>query len=165
MTGARHLTALALSLVTLLAWRSGEDARASGGEARGQAPTYRVLLPDKVQVVAGQSGRLDIGLVPSEGYRFDLNGPLRILLELPEKSGLRVKKRRLSRRDASSGEKTAPRFVIALRAASAGRYPLTIAIRLWVCRGEVCRAESTRRRLQVEVVPAPAESEARDASS
>src|SRR5690606_11239948 len=114
---------LAVMVVAVPGHRARADSRTDAAKGRARQ-SYRVLVPDRVELVAGNPHEVSMSLVPEEGFASDRNGPLRIEMLVPESSGLALKKSALRRRDAIDPKSSSPRFQVELQAAAPGTYEI-----------------------------------------
>ncbi len=127
--------------------------------ARAGAPLpdrYQISLPARMELDQGHSGAASLTIAPDPGYAISQTGPLLVALAVSPEPGLELPRRRYHRGQAADRLAAAPRFDLALRAARAGRYRLTVRILFWLCRGRTCRPIRTAREVAVEVrLPGP----------
>jgi hypothetical protein len=115
---------------------------------------YRLSLPERVEVEAGQGSAASLTIAPEPGYAVSRSGPLRVDLSAAPADGLELPRRRYGRAHAADPRADAPRFDLAVRGARPGRYRLDVGVRFWLCRGPSCRPIRASRAVAVEVRPA-----------
>jgi hypothetical protein len=124
--------------------------------AAAAPPTgYQIALPAELALDVGQAGAASLTIAPEPGYTISRTGPLRVALAAEPEAGLELPRRRYQRSHAADRLAEAPRFDLAVRGASAGRYRLTVDILFWLCRGRSCRPVRVARAVDVEVRAAP----------
>ena len=123
--------------------------------AAAQQPGWEVRVPDRVELVLGQSGVLPIAIAVDRGLTISRDAP--VIVDLAG-AGLGIKKTRLGRADAVDPGADAPRFAVPLRPPAAGDFAVKIRIKLWLCGGRTCRPLDVRREARIVVAAAPAPS-------
>ena len=118
-----------------------------GGAAR--AESWELKVPEKVELVAGTSGTLQVAIVIDRGLTISKDAQL--VLDLVPDAGLAVRRRRLGRGEAIDPGADAPRFAIPLHAAAPGDYALKLHLRFWLCAKQTCRPIDARRSVAVAV--------------
>jgi hypothetical protein len=129
--------------------------QSSAGEKKAKVQ-YQFVLPQTLNLQVGGAQDLELAMVPVDGFRVDLHGPLRIDVEVKEPSHVAIKKRHLTRKDALDSQSEAPRFRVPVRAKSAGQESLSIRYRFWLCRSKICHPIAGEAELSVDVAEAPA---------
>lgn len=123
--------------------------------ADAQPANWEIKLPDKVEAAQGATVQLPITIAVDRGFSVSKDGP--VLIDLAPDPGLTIKKRRLGRPEAVDPEADVPRFVVPVRADTAGDHLVKLRIRLWLCGAKVCRPLDVKRQTTVTVTaPAPA---------
>ena len=117
------------------------------------ADTWKLEIPERIELVAGAGGALPIALQLDRGLRVSKDAA--IVVDLAPDAAIGVKRRRLGRTDAVDPDADAPRYSIALRADTAGDFTIRVRLRFWVCGSKVCRPADARRNVAVRVA-APA---------
>lgn len=114
-------------------------------------------IPERVDLVLGESGVLSIAIAVDRGLSISKDAP--VIVELAG-AGLGIRKTRLGRADAVDPGADAPRFAVPLRPPAAGELVVKIRLKAWLCGGRTCRPLELRREAKVVVaaaaVPAPA---------
>ncbi len=119
--------------------------------AAGEAPDYELRTSGAVTLGAGEGGTASLAIVPARGHRIHESAPVTVSLRVSPEGGLRLSRRRLSRQHAADPRAVAPRFVLPLRAETAGEYTLTARVRFWICARRTCRPVDDEARIPVRV--------------
>ena len=114
---------------------------------------WEVRIPDKLEIAAGATGTLPIGIAVDRGLTISRDAGL--IVDLAPEVGVLIKRWRLARSEAVDPEADAPRFAVPVRAESAGTHAVTIRVRFWLCGDRVCRPIDLKRSVAVIVTPAP----------
>jgi hypothetical protein len=139
----RAAAVLAAALgVSAIAWLAAAEGK----------PTWEVVVPATVELVAGEPGQLVIDLVANDGRTISRDGPVRV--DLAPDDGVVAARRRLALIDAADPSAPAPRFAVKLTAATAGTYEVEVAVRLWLCSRRACKPVRDKRTVTVEVTAA-----------
>jgi hypothetical protein len=118
-------------------------------------PSYQVVFPVALDVQVGSTEVLELAVIPVDGFRVDLHGPVRITFQSGEEPRVAIKKPRLSRKDALDSQSEAPRFRVPLRGIRAGQERVSIRYRFWLCRSKICRPVRGKAVLTALVKEAP----------
>lgn len=121
--------------------------------ARAQPTNWEIKVPDKVEVATGATASVPVTIAVDRGFSISRDGP--VVIDVSPDPGLTIKKRRLGRADAVDPEADVPRFVVPVRADTAGEHLVKLRIRLWLCGGKVCRPLDVKRQTAL-LVAAPA---------
>jgi hypothetical protein len=135
-------TLCALALAALAGAAAAEPAR----------PGYRIALPERAELTAGQSGAVSMTIAAQPGYSISRSGPLRVALSA-DPDALELPRRRYQRKHAADRLAEAPRFDLAVRAVRPGQHRLSIDVLFWLCRGRTCRPVRAARSVAVDVAP------------
>lgn len=132
---------------------------AAGDPATDSSPDlhFQVLVGERTQLAAGQSGAVSLTVLPGPGHTISQIGPLRVDLAVDPPTGLEVPRRRYRRDQAADRRAAAPRFDLAVRGVRPGLYVLAIDVRLWLCRGSARCHPARRAVAPVVEVRGPAE--------
>ena len=122
--------------------------------ATASAEPWELKIPERLEIVAGQSGTLPIAIAVDRGRTISKDAAL--ILDLASDGGVTVKKKRLGRGDAVDPDADAPRFAVALHGEAVGEFTLRVHLRFWLCGGRVCRPVDARRTVAVAVQGTPA---------
>ncbi len=136
-------------------WLLAVGASHALAQSKPATPRHEFQVPAELVINEGESEELALAIVPSEGFRVDANGPLRIDLRLASETKLAIKKRRLRHRDATSKGGATSRFSVAVRGRRPGHETLEIAYRFWLCRAKICWPVRGVASLNVEVLAPP----------
>lgn len=124
------------------------------GAAPAAAESWKLEVPERIELVAGAGGALPITLQLERGQRVSKDAA--IIVDLAPDAAIGVKRRRLGRGDAVDPDADAPRFSVALRADTPGDFAIRVRLRFWVCGQKVCRPAEARRNVAVAVTAAAA---------
>lgn len=125
--------------------------------ASASAEPVRTEIEAPTAVLALETARVSLSLVPTDEHFISRTAPLSVSVRVEPADGLVPTTRRLMRKDAADPSSRAPRFDVVLRATKPGNYRLSLEVRLWVCRGKVCRPMALEPELELSVTePAPA---------
>ncbi|MBA2545128.1 MAG: hypothetical protein H0V17_36125 [Deltaproteobacteria bacterium] len=122
--------------------------------AHAQPASWEIRVPERIELAQGASGIVPITISVDRGFSVSKDGP--VIIDVVPEPGVTIKKRRLGRPDAADPEADLPRFVIPVRADTAGDHTVKLRIRLWLCGGKVCRPLDVKRQTTVAVAAAPA---------
>jgi hypothetical protein len=124
---------------------------AASGVVAGAQPAagFDVRIPDKLELVAGESGTLGVAIAIDRGLQISRDAAL--ILDLAPDPGVAIKKRRLGRGDAVDPEAESPRFAIPVRADATGQTNVAVRVRFWLCAARACRPVDVRRTVPVVV--------------
>lgn len=125
------------------------------GDNAKPKPSYRVVFPVALELQVDSAADLDLAVIPVDGFRVDLHGPVRIAFEQGEPGHVAIKKRQLSRRDALDPQSEAPRFRVPVRGIRAGHERVSIRYRFWLCRSKICRPVRGKVVITARVKEAP----------
>jgi hypothetical protein len=114
-------------------------------------PGWEVRIPDRIELAAGATGTLPIAIAVDRGLAISKDAAL--IIDLAPDAGVSIKKHRLGRGDAADPEADAPRFVVPVKADTAGDHAVKLHIRFWLCGAKVCRPIDVRRSVTVAVTP------------
>jgi hypothetical protein len=143
------LRTLAVVLLVLGAAAPPAPARA---EAQRE-PGWEVRIPERLEVLAGETGVLPIAIAVDRGLAISKDAP--VIVDLAA-TGVAIKKTRLGRADAVDPGADAPRFAVTVKPTAAGEHVVKVHLRLWLCGGKACRPLDIRRQATVVgVAPAP----------
>src|ERR1700733_15794561 len=94
---------------------------AASGVVAGAQPAagFDVRIPDKLELVAGESGTLGVAIAIDRGLQISRDAAL--ILDLAPDPGVTIKKHRLGRTAAAAPEAESPRFAISVRADTTGQ--------------------------------------------
>ena len=124
---------LALLVLTGVAHAQGWDAR----------------VPDKVTMIAGQPGSLEIAIAVDRGLVISKDAPVSVDVVLP--AAVTTRTPRLGRTDAVDPQADAPRFAVPLKSTTPGEYAVKIRLRMWLCGGRSCRPLDVKKQAVVVV--------------
>ena len=124
---------------------------AASGVVAGAQPAagFDVRIPDKLELVAGESGTLGVAIAIDRGLQISRDAAL--ILDLAPDPGVTIKKHRLGRTDAVDPEAESPRFAISVRADTTGQTNVAVRVRFWLCAARACRPIDVRRTVPVVV--------------
>ena len=118
------------------------------------AQGWEVRVPERVDVVPGESGTLAVSIAVDRGLTVSRDAP--VILDVTPPQGLTVRKRRLGRGEAVDPEADAPRFAIPVRGDVPGEHAVKLRLRFWLCGAKTCRPIDVRRSATIAVsTPAP----------
>jgi hypothetical protein len=126
-------------------------ALAGAAAAEPARPGYRIALPERAELVAGQAGTVSLTIAPQPGHVISRSGPLRV--SLAADPALELPRRRYQRKHAADHLAEAPRFDLAVRPVRPGQHRLTVDILFWLCRGPTCRPVRASRSVAIDVGP------------
>lgn len=156
--GCRSIHVVAAALLLL----ASSAAESQAGDKAKPKPSYRVVFPAAMELQVGSTEVLELAVIPVDGFRVDLHGPVRITFQSGESPHVTIKKPRLSRKDALDPQSEAPRFRVPVRGIGAGQERVSIRYRFWLCRSKICRPVRGKAVLTalVKEAPPPDEGEA-----
>lgn len=123
---------------------------AIAGHARADAqsePGWDLQVPAHVEVTAGSTGTLPIGIVVGPGKTVSRDAD--ITLDVSPEPGVSIRRRRLRRADSIDPNSESPRFAVPFSAARPGDYAIKVHVQFWVCGTKVCRPIDARRSVVV----------------
>lgn len=110
-------------------------------------PGWDLQVPAHVEVTAGTTGTLPIGIVVGPGKTISRDAD--ITLDVSPEPGIAIKRRRLRRGDSIDPNGESPRFAIPFSAPRPGDYAIKVHMQFWVCGTKICRPIDARRTVVV----------------
>ena len=117
--------------------------------ARADGEGWELKVPERVELVVGAGGTLPIAIAVDRGLSVSKDAGM--ILDLVPAPGVVIKRRRLGRGDAVDPDADDPRFVVPMRADTAGDYLVKLHVQLWLCGKRACRPVEARRTIAVAV--------------
>lgn len=142
-----------VAAVSVAAVAAGAAGAAGAGSRAGGAYAIRVAAPPPL--APGRRGAISFAIAPGPGRTISKDGPIAIRLSVSPAAGLDLPRRRYARADAADPRARAPRFDLAVKATSPGKYEVKILARFWVCARRSCRPITARRAVPVTVTAPP----------